>query len=71
MEIVLKYFGVLIPISLNLLIHSISFFKNLQEWRDTSLNTLKEFNQNKGMHAIFVSKEMLDCDSEFEESLLG
>jgi hypothetical protein len=29
-----------------------------------------EFNQNKGMHAIFVSKEMLDCDSEFEESLL-
>jgi transketolase C-terminal domain/subunit len=22
------------------------------------------------MHAIFVSKEMLDCDSEFEESLL-
>jgi hypothetical protein len=26
MEIVLKYFGVLIPISLNLLIHSISFF---------------------------------------------
>ncbi|VVM27855.1 hypothetical protein BSPWISOXPB_3148 [uncultured Gammaproteobacteria bacterium] len=22
------------------------------------------------MHAIFVSKEMLDCDPEFEESLL-
>ncbi|VVH63380.1 hypothetical protein BSPWISOX_1427, partial [uncultured Gammaproteobacteria bacterium] len=42
--------------------------KNLQEWRDTSLNTLKEFNQNKGMHAIFVSKEMLDRDPEFEES---
>jgi hypothetical protein len=31
MEIVLKYFGVLIPISLNLLIHSISFF-NLQKF---------------------------------------
>ncbi|VVH54836.1 hypothetical protein BSPCLSOX_345, partial [uncultured Gammaproteobacteria bacterium] len=44
--------------------------ENLQEWRDTSLNTLKEFNQNKGMHAIFVSKEMLDRDPEFEESLL-
>jgi hypothetical protein len=42
----------------------------LQEWRDASLSTLKEFNQNKGMHAIFVSKEMLDCDPEFEESLL-
>jgi hypothetical protein len=28
------------------------------------------FNQNKGVHAIFVSKEMLDRDPEFEESLL-
>jgi hypothetical protein len=32
--------------------------------------TLKAFNQNKGVHAIFVSKEMLDRDPEFEESLL-
>jgi hypothetical protein len=31
---------------------------------------LKAFNQNKGVHAIFVSKEMLDRDPEFEESLL-
>jgi hypothetical protein len=34
--------------------------KNLQEWRDASLSILKEFKQNKDMHAIFVSKEMLD-----------
>jgi hypothetical protein len=30
--------------------------------QNTSLNVLKAFNQNKGVHAIFVSKEMLDRD---------
>jgi hypothetical protein len=29
--------------------------EHLQEWRDTSLKILKEFDQNQGMHAIFVS----------------
>jgi hypothetical protein len=27
--------------------------------------------QNKGVHAIFVSKEMLENDPEFEKSLLN
>jgi hypothetical protein len=42
----------------------------LQEWRDTSLKILKEFDQNQGMHAIFVSKKMLEDDPKFEQSLL-
>ncbi|SSC11123.1 hypothetical protein BPUTEOSOX_950, partial [thiotrophic endosymbiont of Bathymodiolus puteoserpentis (Logatchev)] len=42
----------------------------LRRWRDASLNVLKTFNQNKGVHAIFVSKEMLERDPEFEKSLL-
>jgi hypothetical protein len=41
--------------------------KGLKRWRDASLNVLKTFNQNKGVHAILVSKEMLDRDPEFEE----
>jgi hypothetical protein len=44
--------------------------RDLKKWRNPSLNVLKAFNQNKGVHAIFVSKEMLDRDPEFEESLL-
>jgi hypothetical protein len=44
--------------------------ENLREWRDTSLSVLEEFNQNKGMNAIFVSKEMLGDDPKFEQSLL-
>jgi hypothetical protein len=31
---------------------------------------LKEFDQNQGMHAIFVSKKMLEGDPKFEKSLL-
>jgi hypothetical protein len=34
--------------------------KGLLEWRDTSLSVLKAFDQNKGVHAIFVSKKMLE-----------
>jgi hypothetical protein len=45
--------------------------EGLRGWRDASLNVLKTFNQNKGMHAIFVSKEMLERDPEFEKSLLN
>jgi hypothetical protein len=44
--------------------------KGLLEWRDTSLSVLKAFDQNKGVHAIFVSKKMLERDPEFEKSLL-
>ncbi|WP_143243121.1 C80 family cysteine peptidase, partial [Bathymodiolus azoricus thioautotrophic gill symbiont] len=44
--------------------------ENLLKWRDESLSTLKEFDQNKGMHAIFVSKKMLEGDPKFEKSLL-
>ncbi|CAB5507190.1 hypothetical protein AZO1586R_2278, partial [Bathymodiolus azoricus thioautotrophic gill symbiont] len=44
--------------------------RDLRKWRNTSINVLKAFNQNKGVHAIFVSKEMLERDPEFEESLL-
>jgi hypothetical protein len=44
--------------------------EHLQRWRDTSLKILKEFDQNQGMHAIFVSKKMLEDDPKFEQSLL-
>jgi hypothetical protein len=44
--------------------------KGLLEWRDTSLSVLKAFDQNKGVHVIFVSKKMLERDPEFEKSLL-
>jgi hypothetical protein len=44
--------------------------ESLEYWRETSLNTLKEFDQNKGMHAIFVDNNMLEEDSEFKKSLL-
>ncbi|CAC9592032.1 hypothetical protein, partial [uncultured Gammaproteobacteria bacterium] len=44
--------------------------RDLRKWRNTSINVLKAFNQNEGVHAILVSKEMLDRDPEFEESLL-
>ncbi|WP_139682241.1 C80 family cysteine peptidase, partial [thiotrophic endosymbiont of Bathymodiolus puteoserpentis (Logatchev)] len=44
--------------------------ENLQEWKDISLKILKEFDQNKGINAIFVSKEMLGDDPKFEQSLL-
>jgi hypothetical protein len=44
--------------------------RDLRKWRNTSINVLKAFNQNKGVHAIFVSKEMLERDPKFEKSLL-
>jgi hypothetical protein len=40
--------------------------EHLQEWRDTSLKILKEFDQNQGMHAIFVSKKMLEDDPKIK-----
>jgi hypothetical protein len=40
-----------------------SFFS---AWR----NIIFPFDQNKGVHAIFVSKKMLERDPEFEKSLL-
>ncbi|CAB5496063.1 C80 family cysteine peptidase, partial [Bathymodiolus thermophilus thioautotrophic gill symbiont] len=44
--------------------------RNLEEWRDTSLSVLERFDQNKGMHAIFVDNNMLERDPEFEKNLL-
>jgi hypothetical protein len=41
--------------------------ESLEYCRETSLNTLKEFDQNKGMHAIFVDNNMLEEDSEFKK----
>jgi hypothetical protein len=40
--------------------------KDLKEWRKTSLNTLRVFDQNQGMHAILVDKAMLERDPAFE-----
>jgi hypothetical protein len=45
--------------------------KDLKEWRKTSLNTLRVFDQNQGMHAILVDKAMLERDPAFEKSLLN
>jgi hypothetical protein len=39
--------------------------KDLKEWRKTSLNTLRVFDQNQGMHAILVDKAMLERDPAF------
>jgi hypothetical protein len=45
--------------------------KDLKEWRKTSLNTLRVFDQNQGIHAILVDKAMLERDPAFEKSLLN
>jgi hypothetical protein len=37
--------------------------EDLVAWRATLLNTLKNFDRNQGMHAIFVDKAMLESDS--------
>jgi hypothetical protein len=44
--------------------------EDLVAWRATLLNTLKNFDRNQGMHAIFVDKAMLESDSAFEKKYI-
>jgi hypothetical protein len=45
--------------------------EDLEKLRDKSLGTLKKFDQNKGMHAILISENVLKQDPEFEKDLLN
>ncbi|MBA5249084.1 MAG: hypothetical protein FE834_06065, partial [Gammaproteobacteria bacterium] len=44
--------------------------ENLENFREISASILKEFDQGKNMRAVFVNKEILEKDPEFEKKLI-